>query len=669
MTRSPSELAAFLRSHRREILERWHASVKDRPETRALSRQQLIDHLPDLLEAIAETGEDWKTDPSARLTTESAERHALERLLEGLDLSHVVIELAVLRDSILAVWDEQHIPVSARPEVRFLNRSIDRAITASVDRYTAARDRTLRSLDQISTAALESRRLDDFLERLLQVLVDTTAAVDTGAIFLRDGDDVVARAVVGLEDEAQLGVRFRIGVGFPGRIAAERRPRLMSDAELGEVVSPLLRAKKLRCLYGVPLTDGGAIVGVAHIGSLSAADFSDQDKELFQAVAARAGAGIVQHQFREDAQRRAAELMAVIESIPDPVLVGGPKGISIANTAALALLSVASVEEINQQSDTLAGLFELRQTADGQPLLPAERPFAAALRGQQVRDEFIMRNTKTGRTQVLRISAAPVRAGEGVVGAVVVAADVTQRREMEKERERLYGEAQQAVADRQHALAIVSHDLRNPLNTIRLAASVLKEESLEPGIAERSRLSIDRAVSRMTRLISDLLDFSSIQGGRLSVQLAPVDSATVAEEAVEAARPDAAAHGLLLSLEASPILVRADRDRLLQALGNLLGNAIKVTTEGSISVRVTRDAEGARFSVTDTGPGIPPEDAARLFEPYWRAKDLSYKGTGLGLAITRGIVEAHGGTIWLESTPGHGATFYFTIPYAVPPTS
>jgi hypothetical protein len=163
------------------------------PCSQGLSLEALIDHIPNLLDAIAETGEAHLVDSRSRLDTETAEQHALSRLGEGLDLSQVVIELAVLRDCILEVWDQERAPGAARPEVRFLNRSVDRAIAASIDRYTQARDRTLKAFDRISAAALETRRLDDLLQRLLEVKVATTAAVDVGAILLREGDRPVLR--------------------------------------------------------------------------------------------------------------------------------------------------------------------------------------------------------------------------------------------------------------------------------------------------------------------------------------------------------------------------------------------------------------------------------------------------------------------------------------------
>jgi signal transduction histidine kinase len=171
----------------------------------------------------------------------------------------------------------------------------------------------------------------------------------------------------------------------------------------------------------------------------------------------------------------------------------------------------------------------------------------------------------------------------------------------------------------------------------------------------------------MKRMIQDLLDLSSIQAGRLAIDPRPLDARSVVEETVESFEAEATERGLTLTREVADgiPLLRADRDRLFQALANLIGNALKVTTTGGVvvSARSERGEHRVAFSVRDTGPGIPEDQQERLFEPYWRGHS-TYKGTGLGLAITRGIVQAHGGVIRVESARGVGTTFSFEIPTA-----
>jgi signal transduction histidine kinase len=663
---SPSQLAEFLRSHRDAILEKWRAAVADRPASQGLSLEALIDHIPNLLDAIAETGEEHLVDSRARLDTETAEQHALTRLSEGLDLSQVVIELAVLRDCILEVWDQERAPGAARPEVRFLNRSVDRAIAASIDRYTSARDRTLKALDRISAASMETRRLDDFLQRLLEVMVETTAAIDMGALFLREGDELALRASVGLDGQLTQP-RIRIGEGFAGRVAAEGRACAASREQLRqETIGRIAATRELACAYGVPLAHEGRVVGAAVIGSFSAPDFSDQDRRLLQAMVARATSGIMQHLLQETAEARGAELAAVIESIPDAVMVGDAGGFHNANSAALAVLGAGSVEEINQRFKGPAGDLEVRRAPSGEPIPPDQAPFTRALRGETVTEEVSLHSGRRADDLVLRVAAAPVRLGNRVIGAVIVGTDVTGRDRADHERQRLFEQAQQALADRDHVLAVVSHELRNPLNTISLAAAILKDMVPLPEQGQKSIGSIVRAADRMKRMIQDLLDVSVIQTGRLSVDPRPLDPRAVVQEALESFEKEAAERGLTLraELDGGLPMVRADRDRLFQAVANIAGNAVKVTARGEVVIGArARGPDEVLFWVRDTGPGIAEDMQSCLFEPYWRGQS-NYKGAGLGLAIAKGVVEAHGGKIWVESQLGNGSIFYLTIPTA-----
>jgi signal transduction histidine kinase len=662
---SPSQLAEFLRTRRDVILQRWREAIEDRPSSRGLSLETLIDHIPELLDAIAETGEAYIGDKQSRLDTETAERHALERLTEGLDLSQVVIELAVLRDCILQVWDQERAPGAARPEVRFLNRSVDRAIAASIERYTQSRDRTLKALDRISAAALEARRLDDLLQRLLEVMVETTAAVDIGAILLRDGDHLVLRAAVGLEPERRGHSVVRIGEGFVGRVAAEGRPRLLNQESVATEGGPLLQARGLSSAYAVPLSNEAALVGVALIGSFSAPEFSDQDRRLFQAMAARATSGIVQHVLQETAETRAAELAAVIEGIPDAVLVGDAGGVRHANRAALSMLGARSVQEVSERVHGPAD-FEVRRATTGEALPRDQRPFARALRGETVTEEIVLRS-RAGDQIVVRSAAAPVRLGNRVAGAVVVGTDVTSQKRAEKDRQKLLERAEQAVADRDHILAVVSHELRNPLNTVTVAAAILKDLVPIAEAGQKSIASIIRSAELMKRMIQDLLDLGSIEGGRLAIDPRPLDPAALVHEVAGAFESEAVKRTLTLAADVQGALpmIRGDRDRLFQALANLVGNALKVTTIGGVMIgaRAQISDNVVVFCVRDTGPGIPVEQQERVFEPYWRGQS-TYKGTGLGLAIARGVIDAHGGRIWVESASGAGTAFFLAIPIA-----
>jgi signal transduction histidine kinase/DNA-binding NarL/FixJ family response regulator len=238
---------------------------------------------------------------------------------------------------------------------------------------------------------------------------------------------------------------------------------------------------------------------------------------------------------------------------------------------------------------------------------------------------------------------------------------------MEVANARLYRSATEALRSRDRVLGVVAHDLRNPLSTIAMSAELLMEPGLTPEQQVRQLHVVRRSAERMDRLIQDLLDVARIESDRLYLHLEHRSPATLAREAVELNGALATARGLSMETDIAPDAgpVKVDRDRILQVLSNLIGNAIKFTpADGRIRVSLRPDEESVRFGVSDTGPGIEPEHLTQLFQPFWQARRGGSDGAGLGLAIAKGIVEAHGGRIWAESTPGRGTTFSFTLPLA-----
>jgi signal transduction histidine kinase len=190
---------------------------------------------------------------------------------------------------------------------------------------------------------------------------------------------------------------------------------------------------------------------------------------------------------------------------------------------------------------------------------------------------------------------------------------------------------------------------------------------LDPTKRERQLGLIRRAASQMTRLIEDLLDAARIRTGQLGVTPGALDPAELVREAATFHAPLADEKALTLVVDELPPLptVRADRQRVLQVFSNLLGNAISFTPEGGrITLSASSATEGVVFTVQDTGPGIDGDKLGSVFERYWRAHPDGRKGAGLGLAIAKGIVEAHGGSIHVESAPGDGARFRFSLPVA-----
>jgi PAS domain S-box-containing protein len=292
-------------------------------------------------------------------------------------------------------------------------------------------------------------------------------------------------------------------------------------------------------------------------------------------------------------------------------------------------------------------------------------------------------------TEVTSLMAVPLMIRGEPIGALVfgssspthvyqqddlrLAEALADRAAMAIENARLYRGSVNAAQLRDQVLGVVAHDLRNPLSTILLQAAALKRRGPEPERrSAKPSEAIHRAATRMNRLIQDLLDVALMESGQLTIEPARLSTRELIVGAVETQRPLAASSALDLRIDVDPGLpnVWGDRDRLLQVFENLIGNAIKFTEGGgSVTVGAASRDDEIVFWVADTGGGIAPENLPLVFDRFWQATRAGRQGAGLGLPIAKGIVEAHGGRIWVESTEGRGTTFSFTIPKATPEPS
>jgi PAS domain S-box-containing protein len=267
---------------------------------------------------------------------------------------------------------------------------------------------------------------------------------------------------------------------------------------------------------------------------------------------------------------------------------------------------------------------------------------------------------KTGEEFAAEGSISKMSVGSEMFFSVVLR-DVTSRKRAEEALRR-------AVAAREDVLGIVAHDLRNPLSVVTMeATSMTYRPGGEPDRRDRktSELLLT-AAGRMNHLIQDLLDVALVEAGQFKVEFAEVRAEDLLQEAAETLRPLAAAANIELRFEIEPDVQRAwgDRKRLLQVCENLIGNAIRFTpSAGRIAVRAAMQEDHVLFSVADTGTGIAADAVPHVFDRFWQATTRTRRlGAGLGLPIAKGIVDAHGGQIWVQSQVGCGTTFFFTIP-------
>lgn len=217
----------------------------------------------------------------------------------------------------------------------------------------------------------------------------------------------------------------------------------------------------------------------------------------------------------------------------------------------------------------------------------------------------------------------------------------------------------------------VAHELKNPLSVIHGYASFLLKEKVTPDETRKCLRAVLSNSERLVAMVDQLQDAVRLESTGFSVETRVVEGAALLQEAVESAEIEAVSRGVRLHWRCAlgdSLHIIADPKRVLQVLANLIGNALKFAPEGSpVKVDAHRDGDFARFTVTDEGPGIPPDEFANLFTRFHQTADNPHKkkGLGLGLSICKGLVEAHGGRIWVESLPGIGASFNFTIPLAL----
>ena len=271
--------------------------------------------------------------------------------------------------------------------------------------------------------------------------------------------------------------------------------------------------------------------------------------------------------------------------------------------------------------------------------------------------------TKDGRLLDISLTVSPIRDASGeIIGASKIARDITDRKRAEEA-------LQESNRHKDQFIALLAHELRNPLAPLRTALHVMQLAEGDPGKVARAREVMERQLGHMVRLIDDLLDISRIGQNKLELRRAKVALSEVVNNAVETARPliDDAGHELTISLPATPVYLDGDLTRLSQVLSNLLTNSAKYTERGgSILLAAERRGGEVIISVRDTGIGIPADALDHIFDMFSqvdRGLERAKDGLGIGLALVKGLVQMHGGTVTAASQgPGTGSTFTITLP-------
>ena len=417
---------------------------------------------------------------------------------------------------------------------------------------------------------------------------------------------------------------------------------------------------QMSAFLGAPIRHRGETVGNIYLGKRELGqEFTREDEETLVMFASQAALVIGNARRYRDEQRARADLETLINTSPVGVVVFDARTGMPVSLNQESKRIMGGLIEPECSVEQLLDMLTIRR-ADGREIGPDECPLAQALStSETVRAEEIVIQVPDGRSVTTLVNATPIRSQDGEIESVVVTLqDITPLEDLGRLRADLLG--------------TVSHELRVPLTSIRGSATALLDTSsdLDPAELHQFLQIIVNQVDHMRELIGDLLDVARIETGTLPVSPEPVEVATLVDRARNTFLSGGGRHNLDLDLAPDLPLVMADRQRIVQVLGNLLSNAARHSLESSV-IRVTAAREDLHVavSVADEGTGIPAERLPHLFRQFSRTDDedraRETRGSGLGLAICKGIVEAHGGRIWAESDgQGQGAQFTFTIPVA-----
>lgn len=421
-------LSDFLRERHEEIIARWEAQVTRLRPARFLNRPTLLDHIPDFLRQLADFVSEARGNHEASPPQEFPVIHAVERLDVGYDLAEVVGEYRILRQCITALAQSDGSPALGSAELPRLHDAIDLAISASVARYHQVRERTLKALDRISTAALGERSIEQFLPRTLSALLETTPSIDSASILLIEGEHLIVRASAGLAHPPERAPPLRMGQCFAGAVWAAGEPIVLRDAEHDERVSTdILRKQGTRGMYGVPLHFGDQMVGVALMGSTSTYAFSHEDLLLFRTAANRVAALVAQARLDEEIRRQRSLYEGIVSALGDigeGFCIIDQAQITVANDALCRIVGLS-----REEMYALPAALDLVVPEEREKLAELIRSrFAGEGRDSTGRLQTAFRQKGGGRVEV---ELGLKRKSSGRV--IVVVRDVTERMQHERE--------------------------------------------------------------------------------------------------------------------------------------------------------------------------------------------------------------------------------------------
>ena len=472
----------------------------------------------------------------------------------------------------------------------------------------------------------------------------TLLAADGVTFVLREGD----RCYYAEEDAISplwKGKRFPMSACISGWCMTERQAVAIRDIYQDyRIPIDAYRSTFVQSLAMVPVCEDDPIAAIGVYWS-QLRNTPPAELELLQTIANFAALGIAKIELEQERARA----HALIELASDGIFVADLEGrFAEVNDAGCNLLGFSREEILGKT------IMDFILPEEKERLFSHRERF---LKGGSDVGEWMLRR-KDGTYVPVEVSAKILPDGRWLA----IDRDISERKRIEESLRLSEAAAKQATRARDDMLSFVAHDLRNPLAAIAALAAVLQTTASQREIGDE----IAHAADRMSHLIRELVDVTLLETGTFAIKQECVPTHNVLSEVLGSQAPLASSASLTLRLDAERDLpdLWADHDRLLQVFENLLGNAVKFTKPGGqITLSAKADAGKVLFSVADTGRGIDSNHLPHLFDRFWQARDEDRRqGAGLGLPIVKGIVETHGGSVWVQSSPGQGSTFLFTIP-------
>ena len=613
---------------------------------------------------VIEVGGEFNDPKSFRLLLKSGEDIVILRRPDWWTLSHLLWLLALLGTGILAAlgwaWMLRQRVRGQTAELFQKNQELKQQM------HVAAID------VEVGNAVMQGSSLEEILTRSVQGIVcHLNAALARVWTLSEDGVTLELKASAGLSTRIDDSYsRISVGKLKIGSVAADCRAHVTNNLlNEGLEYQDWARLEGLVSFAGYPLIVDQRLVGV--VGMFARQPVGEAVQSALSSLATILAAAIERKRTDDSLQQERSLLRTLVDSVPDYIYVKNTRHqFLLANQALASRMGAKSAESLLGKTDADFYPEELARTY-------AQGEDEVLQSGRAVINREELTPDAAGNPVWLLTTEMPLRDGAGnITGLVGVGRDISERKAYLAELQEAKEAAESASRLKSEFLANMSHEIRTPMNAI-IGMSALALDTPDAEEQKEYLLDVMSSAESLLALLNDILDLSKIEAGRMDLDPVATSIPKVLEEAVRFLQPAATQRGLALILGRSPNIperLLADPLRLRQVLLNLMGNAIKFTQKGSVTLEARLDSEDAnsvllRFWVQDTGPGIPADKQKLIFEAFSQADGSitrKHGGTGLGLTISSKLVKMMGGRIWVESEPGLGSTFYFTAKFQKP---